>query len=256
MIRGVDNLKGFVIAATDGDIGELKDVYFDDELWAIRYLVVDTGDWLPGRKVLISPLSVGTIDWTARRIDVTLTRQQVKGSPDIDTDKPLSRQNETEFFSYYGYPSYWDGANLWGAAAQPIAAPPIAPELSAARQEAQRSKEQASAHSDCHLRSTRVVIGYRIQALDGAIGHIENLLFDEDTWKVCYVEIDTRNWWPGKHVLISPEWIDVMEWADRSAHLHVLRTLVKDSPPYDPALPLPSSYGSELHRHYGRSFRP
>src|SRR5689334_4092581 len=115
MIRGADGLKGFTIGATDGEVGGVNDLYFDDERWVIRYLVVDTGNWLPGRKVLISPHAVRTTQWELRRVDVALTRQQVKGSPDIDTDKPVSRQHEAAFFSYYGYPAYWDGTSLWGA---------------------------------------------------------------------------------------------------------------------------------------------
>ena len=256
MIHSADDLMRFTIGASDGDIGEVQDVYFDDERWVIRYLVVDTGDWLPGRKVLISPISVGGTEWVRRRVNVSLTRQQVKESPDIDTDKPVSRQHEAAYFSYYGYPTYWDGALLWGATAQPLAPPPIAPELRGARAITEKAQEQAVAQTNSHLRSTREVIGYHIHALDGTVGHIENLLFDEDSWQVRYIEVDTRNWWPGKHVLISPQWIDAMDWANRTARVHVTRAAVKDSPPYDPAVPLPGSYEADLHRHYGRPFRP
>jgi uncharacterized protein YrrD len=256
MIRGAHDLKGFCIGATDGEIGEVKDIYFDDERWVIRYLVVDTGEWLPGRKVLISPLSVRATQWGHRRVDVALTRQQVKHSPDIDTDKPVSRQHEAAYFSYYGYPAYWDGASLWGATAQPLVPPPISPELHGARTLTEKTKEEAASHADSHLRSTREVSGYHIQALDGTIGHIEDFLFDEHSWQVRYIEVDTRNWWPGKHVLIAPQWIDTMDWSNRTAHVHVTRAAIKDSPPYDPTVPLPGSYEADLHRHYGRPFRP
>ena len=255
MIRGAGDLKGFTIRASNGEIGTINDVYFDDERWVIRYLVVDTGEWLPGRKVLISPISVGGTEWESRHVNVSLTRQQVKDSPDIDTDKPVSRQHEAAFFSYYGYPTYWDGVSLWGATAQPLAPPPVAPELRGARAVTEKKKEQLAARSDSHLRSTREVIGYHIQALDGTVGHIENFLFDEDTWEVRYIEVDTRNWWPGKHVLIAPEWIDGMDWANRIAQVHVRRAAVKESPPYDPAVPLPGTYEADLYRHYGRPFR-
>ena len=255
MIRGAASLKGFTIGATDGEVGGVNDLYFDDERWVIRYLIVDTGDWLPGRKVLISPHAVRTTQWELRRVDVALTRQQVKGSPDIDTDKPVSRQHEAAYFSYYGYPAYWDGASLWGPTAQPLAPPPIPPELRGVTTVTEKPDEQAAIHADTHLRSAREVSGYHIQATDGTIGHVEDLLFDEDTWQVRYIEVDTRNWWPGKHVLIAPQWIDAMDWANRTALVHVTCAMVKDSPPYDPKTPLPGSYEADLHRHYGRPFR-
>jgi uncharacterized protein YrrD len=230
MIRGAGDLKRFTIGAIDGEVGEVKDLYFDDDRWVIRYLVVDTGEWLPGRKVLISPLAVRAMEWGRRRVDVELTRQQVRDSPDIDTDKPVSRQHEAAFLSYYGYPTYWDGA-------------------------IEKTKEQAAAYADSHLRSSREVMGYRVQALDGTVGHIENFLFDEDSWQVRYIEVDTRNWWPGKHVLIAPQWIDAMYWPDRTARVHVTRAAIRESPPYDPSVPLPGSCEADLHRHYDRPFR-
>jgi len=114
MLRNITELRGYAILATDGHIGTVDDFYFDDEDWAIRYLVVDTGGWLSGRKVLISPLSLGHPDFVGRLLPVSLTKSQVEHSPDIDTRKPVSRQHEAELFEYYGYPYYWGGAGLWG----------------------------------------------------------------------------------------------------------------------------------------------
>ena len=119
MLTNARNLKGFAIRATDGEIGTVDQFYFDDETWAIRYLMVETGGWLGGRRVLISPISVVRADWQAKRLDVSLTKKQVENSPDIDTHKPVSRQHEAAYLGYYGYPNYWGGPYMWGPAFYP-----------------------------------------------------------------------------------------------------------------------------------------
>jgi len=261
MIRGIRELMRFNIRASDGEIGEIKDAYFDDENWAIRYLVVDTGRWLPGRKVLISPMAVHALEWDAGRVGVGLTRQQVRDSPDIDTDKPVSRRHEETYLAYYGYPLYWGGANLWGAAAYPVVPPPVSPEMRgwgarAMAGESPAASRECAASEDSHLRSTRDVSGYRIECLDGSVGHLEDFLFGDASWKVRYVVVDTKNWWPGTHVVIAPEWIDEVSWAERAAHVHVTRAAIKASPPYDPGKPMAEDYEADLRRHYGRPLQP
>ncbi len=113
-LRTVKDLRGYAIRATDGVIGKVDDLYFDDEDWAIRYLVVDTGGWLSGRKVLISPIAIGQPDWLDGVLPVALTKAKVEHAPDIDTRKPVSRQHEAVYLGYYGYPFYWGGAGMWG----------------------------------------------------------------------------------------------------------------------------------------------
>jgi hypothetical protein len=255
MIRRVGDLQRFTLCATDGDVGEIKDVYFDDERWVIRYLVVDTGQWLPGRKVLISPMAVRTTEWERGRVNVGLSCHQVRSSPDIDTNKPVSRQMEEAHLTYYGYPQYWGGVGLWGAGAYPIIPPPVSPELRDAADSTGTIEQKTVAHEDSHLRSTREVIGYHVEAVDGTVGHLESLLSDDQSWQIRYIEVETRNWWPGKHVLIAPDWVGRVSWGDRTAHVHVTRSAVKESPSYDPAVPLTGDYESDLYRHYGRSLR-
>ena len=114
MQNSTKDLKGNAIVATDGDIGKVDDFYFDDKSWTIRYLVADTGNWLLGRKVLLSPIAVGKADFSSGRINVKLTKKQVEESPSIDSDKPVSRQHEAYYHDYYGYPYYWSGPYLWG----------------------------------------------------------------------------------------------------------------------------------------------
>ncbi|MBK9444229.1 MAG: PRC-barrel domain-containing protein [Comamonadaceae bacterium] len=114
MLHSTQEMKDYAIGATDGEIGHVVDFFFDDQSWVIRYLVVETGSWLMSRKVLISPFALQDADWMHKRLPVQITREQVKHSPDVDTQKPVSRQHEMAYADYYGYPYYWDGSGLWG----------------------------------------------------------------------------------------------------------------------------------------------
>ncbi len=167
MLTNNKNLKGLVLRATDGEIGTLDQLYFDDQIWAIRYLTVDTGSWLNGRHVLISPHSILQTDWKAGRIDVSLTRKQVENAPDIDTHRPVSRQHEAQYYGYYGYPYYWEGPYMWGPSYSPIGMLPMTASESTI---AERIRKESS---DSHLRTTQAVAGYYIDAKDGEIGHVE-----------------------------------------------------------------------------------
>ena len=243
MLHSVNNLKGFHIGAKDGEIGKIDHAYFDDERWVIRYLIADVGAWLAGRKVLISPYAVRGIDRRAVRVDTQLTRAEIEHSPDIDTNMPVSRQMEAAYTRYYRYPAYWAGgyAGLWGWGAMPVmGVDPVARE-EALRREKEGEAALRNATSDVHLRSTQEVIGYHIQATDGSVGHVEDILFDDRNWAINYFVVDTRNWWPGQHVLISPQRIVSVSWPDRSVVVDLDRNAVKTSPPYDPLHPPPPS---------------
>ncbi len=209
MLRSIANLKKCTVAATDEDVGRIRDVYFEDEGWTVRWLVVDTGTWLSGRQVLVSPLSFQAKEHEPERLFVTLTRAQVKDSPDVDTDRPVSRQAEIEFSRYYGYPSYWEGPYRWGPTPFPglpgtWPGPSAAPQPNAVEREIEDRLAWEREHADPHLRSARAVIGYYIEAVDGEIGHVEELVVDDREWAIRYMVVETRNWWPGKKVLVSP----------------------------------------------------
>ena len=218
MLTNAGHLAGLVVRATNGDLGAVEQFYFDDETWAIRYLTVESSGWLGGRRVLISPISVVQVDWQAKRLDVSLTKKQVEKSPDIDTRQPVSRQREAEFLAYYGYPYYWGGPYLWGAEFYPagLAVPKTA---SMEAMEDRIWKESTGSH----LRSSSAVAGYHIEAADGEIGHVDGFLIDDEAWAIRYIEVATRNWWPGKKVLISPEWIERMSWADSKVYVRLSR---------------------------------
>ena len=260
MLRNTKDIENYVIGATDGIIGHVKDLYFDDEAWVVRYLVVDTGPWLSSRKVLISPIAISSPNWTEKILPVSITKEQVKNSPDIDTDKPVSRQHENAYMGYYGYPYYWDGAGLWGGGVYPgmlmtgysgfvAARPVVRPEMEEAyaRTEAARHK-----NDDLHLRSCEAVKSYHIGATDGDIGHVQGLLVDEDTWSIRYMIVDTSNWWLGHQVLIAPQWITAVRWLDATVSVNLTRQAVKDAPPYDPAVQLDRYQEIGIHKHYGR----
>lgn len=264
-LRSANELQGYTIRATDGKIGGVHEFLFDDEHWTVRYMVADTGDWLSGRLVLISPIALGHADWQGRELSVKLTRSQVENSPDISTDQPVSRQREIELANYYGYGPYWGGPGLWGAgmypmglwgvgyvgmAPQPTApgAPPMS-DATATEREVAPSQEQ---RGDPHLRSTREVTGYAIQALDGDIGHVEDFILDDESWALRYMVVDTRNWWPGKRVLVSPRWIESVSWDDRAVYVDLTKEQVKSGPEYDPERMLNREDEERLYRHYGR----
>jgi len=245
MLRPTDHLKGMTLGATDGEIGTVKDVYFSDQDWTLRYFVIDTGGWLTGRKVLITPLSIRDVRWDLARIDVRLTRQQVENSPSIDTDKPVSRQQEASFYDYYGYPYYWMGPHLGG----PVPLPNTAAS-SGTEPAARHPQERETEDFDAHLRSINAVVGYHIEATDGAIGHVEDFLYDDQTWTIRFLAVDTRNWLPGKHVLVAADAVGSVSWGDRAARLKLTLDAVRESPEYDGSGRLDAETEARLVHHF------
>jgi len=257
MLRSVKTLQGYTIRATDGELGQADQFLFDDQTWTIRYLVVDTGGWLTQRLVLVSPIAIKAARWDEQVIDVELTRQQIEQSPDIDADQPVSRQKEEEYFQYYNYQPYWRGTGLWGAgtypaaAAYPVypyAAPPAVPPPPDHAEQAPAREERG----DPHLRSTREVIDYTIEASDGELGHVEDFIVDDETWSLRYLVVDTRNWLPGKKVLVAPRWISDISWGDMRVSVDLPRETIKQAPAFDPSQSISREYEARLHEHYGR----
>jgi hypothetical protein len=242
MLRTMKDLKGFHIGARDGDIGEADDFIFDDEKWTVRYLVADTSRWLPGRKVLISPIFVEAADWDGKRLPVRLTQEQVKASPDISMDEELSAQDEAKYYNHYGFPYYWAGGDVWGPAALPreLVAESIDRQI-ALTEEANRS----------HLRSMKDVSGYSIQATDGEIGEVDDFVLDDDSWTIRYIIVDTGNWLPGKKGLVSPSWIAKVDWKNSGVYVNLSREAIKTGPEYDPDK-LDRDYEQQLYSHYGQ----
>lgn len=241
MLSKATELKGYTLQCSDGEIGEVEEFYFDDRYWTIRYLIVNTGNWLPGRQVLVSPHALTAVDKEKRHIAVNLTRQKIEAGPSLDTDKPVSRQFEMAYLQYYGWPNYWDSSNVWGVH------PAIAHDP-----EARKERAPGDEALDPNLRSTRAVSGYRIEAEDGTIGHIRDFIVEDGAWTIRYLVIDTRNWWPGKHVVISPRWIERVSWSESKVFVLLSREAIREAPEYSDALMLTREYEERLHGHYRR----
>jgi hypothetical protein len=260
MLRDVKDMRGFAIEATDGALGHVRDFYFDDEAWVIRYLVVETGSWLSNRKVLVSPYSMDEPNWTLEKLPVQLTREQVRASPSIDTDKPVSRQYEMNLGGYYAYPNYWGGAGLWGAAYCPLIMYKGLGKQGAGSDDVavqggrERVAHRAAEHSDDdpHLRSCNAVIEYHIHATDGDVGHVQGMLVDEKSWAIRYLIINTSNWWLGHRVLVAPQWITKVSWVDRQVIIDLTRQAIKECPHWDPALLPDRPQEARVYQHYGR----
>src|SRR5580658_6958132 len=254
MLWNASAIKGYAIEASDGQIGTVSDFLFDDVSWLVRWLVVDTGNWLSGRKVLLPPSALGRLDAKEEEFSVKLTRQQVKDSPEIDTDRPVSRQMETSVYDYYGWSPYWGTGFYMGGLGYTPRSGMASPYLGARRREQEIADAQAD-RDDVHLRSVEAVTGYHIHARDGEIGHVEDFLVDDADWSIHYLIVSTKNWWPGKKVLISPRSAKTIDWSDRTVNLNVNRQRVKDSPIYEPSTRVDMDYEKQLHKHYG-DFQP
>jgi len=234
-------LKDYKLGSLDGEIGKVKEFYFDDWHWAIRYLVADTGNWLMNRQVLISPYALVAVSKEEQHISIALTKKQIENSPPLDSDKPVSRQYEEDFYGYYEWPLYWGGPYMWGYY------PKIVRD-----HEKWREPTKGDKAWDPHLRSTHEVAGYHIEAADGEIGHVEDFIIDDETWAIRYLIVATQNWWPGKKVLVSPQWIERVSWHEEKVFVNLSREAIKQSPEYTEESLLTRDYETGLHRHYNR----
>ena len=250
MLRSTQEMKNYAIGATDGEIGHVIDFFFDDQSWVIRYLVVETGSWLMSRKVLISPFALLKADWANKRLPVHLTRDQVKNSPDIDTQKTVSRQHEMAYADHYGYPYYWGGSGLWG---QGLYAPLLVSrkDIADVPLEANIATPQHPGN-DPHLRSCQSVAGYHIHASDGDIGHLQKMLVDEKTWSIRYLVVDTSDYWVGHEVLVSPDWVKRIDWNESKITLDLLQQSIKDSPRFESSTELNRVQETAIHKHHKR----
>ncbi len=248
MLWNAATVNGYAVAASDGQIGTVSDLLFDDAGWTVRWLVVDTGHLLSGRKVLLPPSALGKPDPVRRQFPVRLTMRQVENSPDIDTERPVSRQIEAAVYNYYDLNPYWGGSDMLGTNA---VATPLVASLWASPPHGDSDDGAQPGGDDPHLRSIAAVTGYHIHATDGEIGHVEDFLVDDATWNIRYVVVDTRNWWPGEKVLISPYSAREIDWGDRLVHLDVERQKVRNGPSYDPAITLDGAYDEKFQTYYG-----
>ena len=239
MLYKSTSLTGYKLNGLDGDIGKVKEFYFDDSYWTVRYLVADTGNWLEGRQVLITPRSMVAVNDEEQSITIDLTKKQIEDSPSLESDKPVSRQFEENYYGYYGLDSYWNDPNRMGA--EPVD-----------EQDNDLSRESAQYQNtwDPNLRSTGDMRGHNIQASDGEIGYVEDFIIEDKTWVIRYLIINTRNWWPGKKVLISPQWVERVSWTDSNVYVNMLRDSIKNSPEYSEESLITREFEADLYHHF------
>jgi len=252
MLWNSSGIIGHSIAASDGPLGKVSDLLFDDLSWQIRWVVVDTRHWLSGRKVLLPTSVLGHPHVLDRQFPVRLTMKQVKDSPDIDSHQPVSRQMEANIFDYYGWAPYWGSGYFLGGYGGLYAGGAMAssPALEPGYPVVDR-RDHPRASPDPHLRSVEAVRGYHIHASDGAIGHVEDFLVEEADWSIHFLVVDTRNWWRGRKVLISPRSARKIDWATTQVDLTIDRQKVKDGPAYDPTMTVDQAYEKHYHSYYG-----
>jgi len=233
------NLMDYKLHSLDGEIGRVEDFYFDDRHWAIRYLVIDTGNSLPRKKVLISPYAFGSVNEKNREISINLRKSQIENSPSWDTDMPVSRQFEETYNAYYGWPDYWVGSYMWG---QSVVRAPF--------HERTGNTNEGGRQWNSHLRSMDIVRTYAIHAKDGEIGNVHDFVIDDETWAIRYLILNTHYWLPGKKVLISPKWISKVSWESSEVFIDITKNAMKDSPEYSNSTLLNRDYEDKLHKHY------
>jgi uncharacterized protein YrrD len=227
MLLSIKQLGEKKLGASDGEIGRVKDFYFDDEQWAVRYVVADTGTWLPGRLVLISPRAFGTIYQDGDSLLVNLSRKQIENSPAIDSHKPVSRQFEEEYYRYYGWPSYWDEGGMWAMSGLPAAPPPNFMPI-----EREEPGKRGLNGDDPHLRSTQALRGYHIQASDGEIGHVADFIIDDDSWIIRQLVVETGHWFAGKEIAISSQHVSRISYEESKVFVNVTKETILKTPEY------------------------
>ncbi len=258
MFRSAKSCYNMAVEATDGVVGKVEQFLFDDQNWAIRYLVVDIGPWIIGKRVLLSPASI--VETRIDKIMVKNTREQIQNSPTIDTANPVSRIEEQRLHNYYSWPFYWVypedynslGAALYPGLTKPYAYQPLEDDSALAEKSLRKESELEEEARRSHLRETKEVSGYSIQATDEQIGHLEDFIVDDIHWVIRYLVIDTRNILPGKKVLIAPQWTKGIDWNEALVYVEFDKETIKDGPEYDPSVPLTRDIEKRLYNYYER----
>ena len=239
MLVKAKELKGYKLSGIDGEIGNVKEFIFDDKFWAVRYLIANTGTLFTGKKIMISPYLMQSVDYEKEAINIDLTKEQIKDSPEFDEDK-ISAEDESNYSSYYGTPSYRSGPNMWGAQSSLI------------RDRNRWGNNLGEDSWNSTLRRTSVVDDHDIHANDGDIGHVDDFIIDDESWAIRYLIVDTKDWVPGKKVLISPEWIECISWDESKVFVNLTRDAIKQAPEYYEDLVISREFEDQLFRHYNR----
>ena len=240
MIRSIRAMLKSHLRATDGDLGRCVDFLFDDEHWTIRYMAADTGRWLRGGKVLISPTALGDWDWRSDEVPVRLSRKGIKASPPLGSDMQVSLQYEKQLAKHYGWFPYSHGPCVWSGVP------------SASSQTSSSRVDDIEATGKCHLRSVKEVSGYHVQALDDTVGIVDDFLVDPLVWIIRYLVVNAHRWLTDRKVLISPLWVDTIDWKRKRLSVRVNRQDIANSPVYNQRNALSRKDELALYKHYDR----
>jgi stress response protein YsnF len=252
MLRSVYSIFGHHLHARDGVVGKVGDFFFDDRSWIVRYLVADSGIWLKGRQVLIAPQALGIPNWEANELPVDLTTKQIENSPAVTDAMAVVREHEEKLHNYFGWQPYWELELPQSPGLAEARARSAEQQLTHEQTTSSRTNATAVARRETHLRSAREVMNYGIEASDGQIGHVEDFIVDCGSWAIRYMVVDTRNWLPGKKVLVAPQWVDTIDWPEQTVMVDLTRQQIKTSPEFDPHSPINREYEEHLFDFYGR----
>lgn len=235
--KHADSIHEDTVFARDGELGPTTDVLFDDLTWTVRYLALLLEDGLEGRQTLITPQAVASLDRQARALHLNQNANSVWQAPHLEANLPVAAQQEIDYYEYLGADPYWGGDPV-----QPVPAPEVA-----------SGKVALPAAGDPHLRSVQEITGYSIETADGSTGHVENLLLDDEAWRIRYLVADTRDWLPAKKVLIPLSSIAEIEWGPEKVLVDLASNDLKEAPAWDPDAPFDRDYETRVHEHYGRT---
>lgn len=235
-------------------MGGVKDIYFDDQFWTIRYLVVDTKKWLPGEKVLLSPISFDYVDHEKGTVNVFASKEIVKNAPNKKEDQPISKQAEIDLAEYYGWPTYWNSYSVLG----PWGGYPTPMKLIDAKNTGLIEKEIRSGQTDHHLRSTNEIkgefFGYQVDSIDKKIGHVTDFVVDETNWKITYLVVETNNLLPGnsKSYLLATDWIQDIQWENQRVTVDLTKEQVEKGIGFDRNTPITREYEEQLYTSFDK----
>jgi len=229
MLQLVSTLIGYEVESSDGSIGTVRDILFDDVTWKMRWLAIDTGDWITRRHVLIHPSAIGLVDKGGKFLQVKIARNLINGAPALKKDQAVTMQFEASLYAYFDVEPEWN-STIFGERAAP----------------------EASASHDCdpHLCSFKATHGFHNEARDGSIGHMDDVVIETLDWLIHYLVVTTANWGTGARVLISPYAVEHISAAEKNIRLNLTQEQVTSSPHWDPHVLIDDSYLALIHAHY------
>lgn len=252
MLANTQELKGFEVVNEDEEVGKIEDYYFDKDYWVTRYIVVDTGNWLIERDVLISPESIENIDYGEGKIYLNISTDKIENSPPVLKDEPLLRTQEKDLADYFNWPYYWSAAETGKPGVSGLSPNNLIREITIQENMDQQNPNINKEEVEAGLRSINEMINYNIHAVDGEIGHIEKFILDDDNWLVRYLVVDKRDFLPGKKVVLAPEWITNIDWVREEVKYNLKKEEIKNAPEYDPEIPVSEVYEKKLYEHYDK----